>query len=181
MEIRNLFLTVTIGIFLVGCAGNTKKPITDDGANIAGAIGAEDGQAAGQGDMGNSSGKPETIRVDIKGGVEYGQWKAVYFDFDSAVIRSSDQAVLQEIAAWAKENPGKKILVAGHCDDRGTLEYNRSLGQRRAAAAREQLIKIGVPTGNIGTVSYGEEPPADTGHDEAAWSKNRRDEFGVAK
>lgn len=101
----------------------------------------------------------------------------IHFAYDSAVIRDNDQASLQAIASALQSNPQAKLMVEGDCDERGTEEYNRSLGERRALAAREGLAKLGVDADRIRTISYGKDKPFDPGHDEAAWSKNRRAEF----
>ena len=110
--------------------------------------------------------------------LSHGQFAPVLFEYDSARIRPSEESKLQTVAAYAKSNPGK-LVVEGHCDERGTAEYNRALGERRALAARDELVKLGVDTSRISTVSYGSERPTDPGHDEGAWSKNRRCEFVV--
>jgi peptidoglycan-associated lipoprotein len=102
---------------------------------------------------------------------------SIRFPYDSAVIRDSDQASLQAVASALQSNPNAKLLVEGDCDERGTEEYNRSLGERRALAAREALAKLGVNPDRIRTISYGKDKPLDPGHDEAAWSKNRRADF----
>jgi peptidoglycan-associated lipoprotein len=102
---------------------------------------------------------------------------AVHFDYDSSAIRSSDQSSIDAVAAALSSDASAKLLIEGHCDERGTEEYNRSLGERRALAAREALAARGVDAGRIATRSYGEDRPADPGHDEPAWSANRRDEF----
>ncbi|MGO9528724.1 MAG: OmpA family protein [Verrucomicrobiia bacterium] len=107
-----------------------------------------------------------------------GQFAAVLFDYDSARIRPSEQSKLEAVAAYMKANPGK-LVVEGHCDERGTAEYNRALGERRAIAARDELVKLGVDTSRMSTISYGKDRPADPGHDEMAWGKNRRCEFVV--
>jgi peptidoglycan-associated lipoprotein len=112
------------------------------------------------------------------GELKAGQFAPVYFDFDSARIRPSEDSKLQAVAAYLKSNPGK-LVVEGHCDERGTAEFNRALGERRALAAREELVKQGADGSRITTISYGSDRPADMGHDEAAWSKNRRCEFVV--
>ena len=101
----------------------------------------------------------------------------VHFAFDSAAIKSSEQSNLEAVAAALKSDPNTKLTIEGNCDDRGTEEYNRSLGERRALAAREALAKNGIDPSRIRTISYGKDKPADTGHDEAAWAKNRRDDF----
>lgn len=101
----------------------------------------------------------------------------IHFAFDSAVIRSGEQANLQSVASALSADANAKLLIEGNCDDRGTEEYNRSLGERRALAAREALAKLGVSPDRIRTISYGKDKPVDPGHDEAAWAKNRRDDF----
>jgi peptidoglycan-associated lipoprotein len=101
----------------------------------------------------------------------------VHFAFDSSVIRNSEQASLQSVAQALAADPNTKLLVEGNCDERGTEEYNRSLGERRALAAREALAKLGVDPMRIRTESFGKDKPVDPGHDEASWAKNRRDDF----
>ena len=101
----------------------------------------------------------------------------IHFAYDSSVIRKSEQASLQSVAQALAADSSTKLLVEGNCDERGTEEYNRSLGERRALAAREALAKLGVAPMRIRTESFGKDKPADPGHDEAAWQKNRRDDF----
>jgi len=101
----------------------------------------------------------------------------IHFAFDSAVIRDSEQSKLIIVSESLKSDPNAKLLIEGNCDERGTEEYNRALGERRALAAREVLAKLGVDPMRVRTISYGKDKPADSGHDEAAWSKNRRDDF----
>jgi peptidoglycan-associated lipoprotein len=103
--------------------------------------------------------------------------KDIYFDFDRYDIRSGDAEILKENAALLLKNPHVKIQVEGHCDERGTDEYNLALGERRANSAKKYLISLGIPGDRISTISYGEEKPADPGHNENAWAKNRRDHF----
>lgn len=101
----------------------------------------------------------------------------VHFKFDSAVVETSEAANLAAVAAALKTDATARLLIEGHCDERGTEEYNRSLGERRALALREELAKDGVSADFIRTVSFGKDKPVDSGHDEAAWAKNRRGEF----
>jgi peptidoglycan-associated lipoprotein len=101
----------------------------------------------------------------------------IHFAFDSSVIKSSENSNLESVAAALKSDASAKLLIEGNCDDRGTEEYNRSLGERRALAAREALAKDGIDPSRVRTISYGKDKPADPGHDEAAWAKNRRDDF----
>jgi peptidoglycan-associated lipoprotein len=101
----------------------------------------------------------------------------VYFDFDSSTLKSSEKKKVAAVADYMKSNPGNGLEVEGHCDERGTDGYNRSLGERRALALREELARLGVDPMMIDTVSYGKDHPAVQGHDESAWKKNRRGEF----
>jgi peptidoglycan-associated lipoprotein len=101
----------------------------------------------------------------------------VHFKFDSAVVEDSQLANIASVAEALKADSNAHLLIEGHCDERGTGEYNRSLGERRALALREKLAKIGVDSARIRTISYGKDRPVDPGHDEAAWAKNRRGQF----
>ena len=101
----------------------------------------------------------------------------IHFSYDSAAIRSSEQANLQSVASALSSDPSTKLEIQGNCDERGTEEYNRALGERRALAAREALAKLGIDPLRIRTISYGKDKPVDPGHDAAAWAKNRRDDF----
>ncbi len=98
----------------------------------------------------------------------------VFFDFDKSVLKSAAQRTLERQAAWLKQSPNVTVTIQGHADERGTREYNLALGERRAVAARDFLVALGVDTGRIETVSYGKERPDALGHNEAAWSQNRR-------
>ena len=101
----------------------------------------------------------------------------VHFKFDSAVVQDSEQANIANVGQALSTDLSAKLLIEGHCDERGTEEYNRALGERRALALREALARIGVDPMRIQTRSYGKDQPADPGHDEAAWAKNRRGVF----
>ncbi len=103
----------------------------------------------------------------------------VYFDFDSSVIKNNERPNVEAAAAYLKANPKVGLRIEGNCDERGTEEYNRALGERRALAARELIVASGVEADRVVTVSYGKDKPADPGHNEAAWAKNRRDVFVV--
>jgi peptidoglycan-associated lipoprotein len=103
----------------------------------------------------------------------------VYFDFDSSTIKTSEDKKLEDVAAFLKGHKADALRVEGNCDERGTERYNLALGERRALAVREYLANLGVDPRQIVTVSYGALRPALKGHDEASWSKNRRDDFIV--
>jgi peptidoglycan-associated lipoprotein len=104
--------------------------------------------------------------------------QTVYFDFDRQNVKASEASKVQEVANRFKaENPATDLLIEGHCDERGTEGYNQALGERRAQAIREMLVSLGVPAERIHTKSLGKDQPADPGHSESAYSKNRRGEF----
>jgi peptidoglycan-associated lipoprotein len=107
--------------------------------------------------------------------------QAVYFDYDSSAIRADAAATLRRNADMINQNPNVLIQLAGHCDERGTQEYNFALGERRALSVRDHLITLGVSGGRLVTISYGEEFPAVLGSNEAAWAQNRRVEFNRAQ
>ncbi len=103
----------------------------------------------------------------------------IFFDFNESLIRETDRVILDQNAAWLRAHPGVRIIIEGHCDERGTNEYNLALGERRARAAKEYLVAAGIDPGRIVTVSYGEERPFVLGHDEEAWRWNRRAHFVI--
>ena len=98
----------------------------------------------------------------------------IFFDFDKAVLKSAAQRTLTRQAEWMKQHSNVTVTVEGHCDERGTREYNLALGERRATAVKNFLVALGVSPSRIATISYGKERPAALGHNEAAWSQNRR-------
>lgn len=110
----------------------------------------------------------------MSGGKRNPNLKTIYFGFDSSQLTSQAKSTLKENADYLAKVPGSKIILEGHCDERGTDEYNLALGERRSRSAFEYLRSLGVAKDRMSTVSYGESRPAEAGHNEAAWSKNRR-------
>ena len=100
--------------------------------------------------------------------------KDIYFDFDRYDVRPEDAPILKENAVLLKKYPNVKIQIEGHCDERGTIEYNLALEERRANSTKNYLVSLGIPPERISIISYGEEKPFDPGHGEEAWAKNRR-------
>jgi peptidoglycan-associated lipoprotein len=105
--------------------------------------------------------------------------KPVYFDFDKSFIRDDAKAALKENAEWLNVNPKAKIRIEGNCDERGTIEYNQALGQRRAVSAKQYLITLGVSGNRVSLISYGKEKSSCNEHDETCWQTNRKDDFVV--
>lgn len=101
----------------------------------------------------------------------------IFFDFDRSLLRADMKKSLAENARWLKAHPGALIIIEGHCDERGTVEYNQALGQRRAASVKSYLVAAGISAKRIKVISYGKERPFAAGHDESAWQWNRRAHF----
>ncbi|MEE9219163.1 MAG: peptidoglycan-associated lipoprotein Pal [Acidobacteriota bacterium] len=110
-----------------------------------------------------------------------GVLQTIYFDFDRSNIKDEFKSQLRNNARWLKDHPEFQVIIEGHCDERGTNEYNLALGDRRAASTKQYLISLGVPSRQTRTIAYGEERPVDRGHNESAWSKNRRAAFRIVK
>jgi len=103
----------------------------------------------------------------------------LYFDFDKYDLRTDARTTLDRKASFLNQNSSVRVQVEGHCDERGTNEYNMALGERRANAAKQYLTTAGISAGRLSTISYGEERPLDSGHTEAAWARNRRAHFVI--
>jgi peptidoglycan-associated lipoprotein len=108
-------------------------------------------------------------------------FKNIHFEYNKYNIKDSDAPILEGIANWMKSNNAKHVLIEGHCDERGSAQFNLALGEQRALSARRYLINLGIDAAKIHTVSYGKERPADAGHTEESWSVNRRCEFLINK
>lgn len=161
-----LFLVVVSSLVLLPACANKKS-----------------GQTAGNtGDYVTGTPLPERQEGTsfFSGNVQRNQFQPVYFDFDSQTIRSSENGKIQQVASFLQQG-NSQIIIAGFTDERGTAEYNRGLGERRAQSVREALIASGANAQNIQTVSFGAEMPADPSSNEEAWAKNRRAEIGVVK
>ncbi|HUI07149.1 MAG TPA: OmpA family protein [Verrucomicrobiae bacterium] len=168
--VQVILVSVVAAVALTGC----KSPFWKKKSGAA--AGAETGVPPLG--AGGETGIGERPMVSSAGALQHGQFAPVLFDYDSARIRPSEVSKLEAVAAYLKSNPGK-LVIEGYCDERGTAEYNRALGERRALAARDELVKLGIDASRISTISYGKDRPVDPGHDEAAWAKNRRCEFVV--
>jgi peptidoglycan-associated lipoprotein len=167
-QFRNLLLSLAFVALLFGTGGCAEK----GGRQAAGTTG----------DYVTGTPLPERREGTSFFGsnVDRERFQPIYFDFDSQTVRSSETGKIQQIAEFMKSG-SSQIIIAGFTDERGTAEYNRGLGDRRAGAVRESLISQGVDGSRVQTVSFGLEMPADSGHSESAWAKNRRAEIGVIK
>jgi peptidoglycan-associated lipoprotein len=179
-----LALSVALSLAATGCK-HKPPPITHFGGPNEGLTGNGTPDLNNGNTLGNGGGPVQMGGGDLAtfNPDDYAQDRSafaadtVYFDYDSSAIKGSEQSKLSSIASALKSDAAAKLLIEGNCDERGTEEYNRSLGERRALAAREALANQGVEPGRVATRSYGEDRPADPGHTASAWEKNRRDEF----
>jgi peptidoglycan-associated lipoprotein len=189
-SLSTLLLTAVLAAGVVGCKKKmdrvTPLPGYDNRTRIGDAPpgGLTPGNPLGNDPIGanaNPNGIPFTGTRSIEGRPqdrEKYRAQTVYFEFDRANVKASEASKVQEVATRFKNEDGATdLLIEGHCDERGTEEYNRSLGERRALALRELLVAAGVSADRVHTVSFGKDKPAESGHSESAWSKNRRGEF----
>ena len=163
MFTRAFFTTLMVAFLAVGCA--SKKPTNAQDAGADGANGANNG-----------------LSLELNGDSDSnkaGGLQTVFFGFDSSTLDSSGKDTMKANADFLKANATVDVQVEGHCDERGGRQYNLALGERRAKAVRDTLVALGVESKRISTISYGNERTIAEGHDESAWSKNRRANFVV--
>jgi len=167
-----LSLILVLAFLTSGCAG--KKPFWKKKATAGGKLGT------GLADISEEAIPPELSAKGMEF-VETESLGDVFFDYDKYNIRSDAKSALNKNARWLKRYGGVEIQVEGHCDERGSSEYNMALGQRRATSVRNYLISLGVDPERIYTISYGEERPFAMGHNEEAWAQNRRGHFLIKR
>ncbi len=155
-----------VAVLGVGCSAKKKEA-------KAGAEGA------GLGEEGLAGGSLERYKQGTLGSGEEGPLKDVRFAFDSYEIDESARGALRDNGDWLKDNPRPRVEIEGHCDERGTVEYNLALGAKRARAAKDYLVTLGVSADRLTTISYGEELPLCREHTEECWARNRRAHFVV--
>ena len=161
-------------VFCLAMAGGCSKKVS---STPAGATAAGDGSGAGQGGLTAEQLEAQRLAELQRQAIEKIAADRIYFAFDSNELTQESRQILTDKAELLKANPGLNLLIEGHCDERGTNEYNLALGERRARAAYEFLVLMGVDSSKMSIISYGEEYPAMQGANEAAWAKNRRAEF----
>jgi len=158
-----------------------KKEVVSDagygtaaGSGTAGA-GAGKGKGVGEQDLGGTAGRPGSGAASIAASERAAfENEDIFFAYDSSSLTPQAQEILRKKAAFMKANGNVKVTIEGHCDDRGTNEYNLALGEARARSAKAFLVDLGIPAARLATISYGEERPAVKGQTEEAWAKNRR-------
>jgi peptidoglycan-associated lipoprotein len=193
---KKVFLSIVLMFMVSGLvftASCAKKPVSaepsstvaqDDGAAAkAAADKARAEEMARQKAIEEARLKDEALKAEeaarLAGARSRFENQDIHFDFDSSELSPMAMALLKEKAAWLDQNPKVGIVIEGHCDERGTTEYNLALGERRAMSAQQFLLNLGVSAGRITIISFGEERPLDPGSDETAWAKNRRAHFVI--
>jgi len=181
----SLLLVVAASLLLLEGCGHKRPPASATGPGSyprAGSTGSGEPVDAGPDvrsiDNDLTSGEDFTFS-DASG--EGGPLADVYFEYDQSSLTDAARGTLAQHATWIKGHGGAKITVEGHCDERGTVEYNLALGDQRAQAARDYLVSLGVPRERLNAISLGKERPVDPGHTESAWAKNRRAHFRVSR
>jgi len=181
---RKKMIAVSVGLLfacsmlllMTGCQSTVKAPAVDSDPGSAHTGATADSEAAKMARIDDLAGTrgasgPEAAINSAK----------IYFDYDRSELNTEAQGTLKGIAGVLQSNPSYSLDVSGHCDERGTIEYNLALGERRARAAKKFLMTLGIAGDRVSTISYGEERPVDAKSSEAAWAKNRRDEFMLIK
>jgi peptidoglycan-associated lipoprotein len=170
-----IFLAITLPLMTSSCA---KKVVQKEEGVVPGeAVPMEQPGAEGAG--GGPSEATLTEEQAFRNEAQTFADQDIHFDFDRYDLTATARELLADKAYFLKKYPSLNILIEGHCDERGTNEYNLALGERRANAAKQYLMSLGITESRIATMSYGEERPLDPGHNEAAWAKNRRDHFEI--
>lgn len=159
-----LVLGAALTLSIANCS---KKDVTDESGD------------SGAADSGLSAPADDMANAGDAGGMQSADLRPIYFEFDSYRLTGGARKILKSNADWLKSNGSVSVQIEGHCDERGTPEYNLALGERRANAAKEYLTSQGVEGGRVSVISYGEERPVDPGHDDSAWAKNRRSEMVI--
>ncbi len=178
IKLKRLALALTVTALVAGCSSGVKLddvPVEDKGATSTN-LGTNPGGTPG------GTGQSTVAPVDLTGSGANAQGpvgvaRIVYFDYDSYVIKSEFQSLLEAHSRFIKQNNGRKVMIEGHTDDRGGREYNLALGQKRAEAVRRSLALLGVPDAQVEAVSFGKEKPAVQGNSEDAHAQNRRAEL----
>ncbi|MFM5907640.1 MAG: peptidoglycan-associated lipoprotein Pal [Novosphingobium sp.] len=162
-QTKTLILLVAGTAALAGCYPKPPKQLPPEPGNVAAST------TTGEGTMGAPAPGSQADFVATMMGRD-----TIYFDTDKFNIDSQDTVALQNQAQWLMKYPAKRATIEGHCDERGTRDYNLALGEKRANAAKNYLVSLGVDASRLTTISYGKERPAATGSNEEAWAKNRR-------
>ena len=175
--LQRLIALAAVAFFVAACetASQTSTDSAGESSSSTASSSASTSSSSGtSGSSSSSAASSSAVGVDSVEDKLAAVGNTVYFGYDSAVLDGNSQATLYRQAAFLKGNPSLTVTIEGHCDERGTREYNLALGERRAAAARDYLLAQGVDPARIRVISYGKERPVAAGSNETSWSKNRR-------
>ncbi|HEY1372061.1 MAG TPA: peptidoglycan-associated lipoprotein Pal [Candidatus Binatia bacterium] len=180
MKMLHSLLVVSLVVLLAALSGGCSKTATSDGSSLAANSGSNRRDSSA--DTNRSS--PRSSLDDLNRGQSpvtpaNSPLKEIYFDFDSYALRTDARETLKGDAEWLKRNPRVRVTVEGHTDERGTTEYNLALGEKRAQAAKDYLMSLGLSADRISTTSFGSETPVCRDHTDDCWQRNRRGRFVV--
>jgi peptidoglycan-associated lipoprotein len=175
-----LMVVVCMGMLaLWGCAKKAEIAAVPEPQREATPAAAPTAEATAQPEQKVEAAKPAAEEAGEKAPAAAAGMQPVYFDFDRSFIRSDAKEAMKANAEWLKAHPQARIRIEGNCDERGTIEYNQALGQRRAASAKKYLTDMGISGQRISLISYGKEKSSCSDNTESCWQKNRRDDFAV--
>ncbi|WP_304827310.1 peptidoglycan-associated lipoprotein Pal [Candidatus Binatus sp.] len=162
-------ISLGVVLALAGCSSKKTQGVGD----------LSSANPAGMGETGSGKSSLEQMQQGSLGQGQSGPLTDIHFGYNEYTIEPQDGSILKGNASWLQKNSSSRVQVEGHCDDRGSEEYNIALGAKRAQAAKDYLVTLGIPGSRISTISYGKELPLCTEHDESCWAQNRRDHFVV--
>ena len=192
MNTRRLLVLALLLVPVVGCGHKKRPPVVAGGPTRPTTTPTDRGTVPSQAPspvetgpdvqpVDNDVARSEDFTVSDPETGEGGPIEDIHFEYDQATLTDEARAILDRHGAWLKGHPGAKVMIEGHCDERGTVEYNLALGEQRARAVHDYLKSLGVSEDRLRIVSFGKEKPIDMGHDESAWARNRRAHFTLTR
>ena len=178
----NLFVLILVSVglmFIISCAQTEVKSTSSEEPQAEEAVQEEDITSEADSDADQAAVEEEALAREKANAKAMFVNEDIYFDYDDSSLKDVDREVLKKKADWLNSNPDVSVVIEGHCDERGTTEYNLALGDRRAESVRSYLIDLGIDSVRLEKISYGEEMPAVQGNNEEAWAKNRRAHFTI--
>jgi len=178
----NLFVLILVSVglmFIVSCAQTEVKSTSPEDSQTEEAVQEEDITSEADSDAAQAALEEEALAREKANAKAMFVNEDIYFDYDDSSLNDLDREMLKKKAEWLNSNSDVSVVIEGHCDERGTTEYNLALGDRHAESVRSYLIDLGINSIRLEKISYGEEMPAVQGNDEDAWAKNRRAHFTI--
>ena len=170
--IIKLFTGALLVFFLAACSTTPKD--TADSSGSGSSTSSSEVSTSGSDDSGETSSESASIEPGSQEDLIVNVGDRVFFNYDSSELDSDAQELLQDQVAWLKQHSNVSVIIEGHCDERGTREYNLALGEKRAQSVKNYLISLGISSERVATISYGKERPAVVGSNDGAWAQNRR-------